>query len=300
MTLPDIASAEAAHGTAATRHRTRALLRAARIVHPFPTLLNVAGTGGLALLAARGAPDAWTLLAMVGVMLCVQCAIGVANDYYDRALDAVAKPWKPIPAGLVSSAAAVALTLALIAVAAAVALTLGWASFGLAMLGLGCGLAYDVRLKRTLFSAVPFMVAIPVLPLWVWLTIGVLQPVCWWLLPLGALIGLALHLLNTLPDIEADAEHGVAGLAHRIGARWSMWLAWGAFAAALVLSAGMAPFVRYDLRWYVPTLACGVAALVVSMTIALSRWRALPQEWGFGLLSVASVMLAVGWLAAVT
>jgi hypothetical protein len=32
------------------------LLRALRIVHPFPTLLNVAATAALAFVAARGAP----------------------------------------------------------------------------------------------------------------------------------------------------------------------------------------------------------------------------------------------------
>ena len=79
------------------------------------------------------------------------------------------------------------------------------------MLGMACGLAYDVRLKRTVFSAVPFMIAIPTLPLWVWVTLGEWHAALWWLLPLGALIGLALHLANTLPDIDDDAAHGVRG-----------------------------------------------------------------------------------------
>ena len=301
MTIPDALRVQtASRPAAAHRSGAAALLRAVRIVHPFPTILNALATAGLAVMAVRGTPEASTLLRMVVVMLCAQCAIGVANDYFDRDLDAVAKPWKPIAAGLVPTRVAAVLALGLTAAAAVVALTLGAASFALAMLGLGCGLAYDARLKRTLFSAVPFMVAIPTLPLWVWLTMGVWQPVCWWLLPLGALIGFALHLANTLPDIESDSAHGVAGLAHRIGAQWSMRLAWGAFAAALALSGMLALFVKYDVRWYVPTIVFGVGALAVSITGALLRRDEFGLQFGFGVLSLASVVLAVGWLAAVT
>ena len=37
-------------------HGMMRLLRAARVIHPFPTLLNVAATGALAFVAARGVP----------------------------------------------------------------------------------------------------------------------------------------------------------------------------------------------------------------------------------------------------
>lgn len=300
MTVPEVAHAESTAHTVASRHAATAWLRALRVIHPFPTLLNVAATVGLAVLAVRGAPAPSTLLRMVTVMLCAQAAIGVANDYYDRELDAGTKPWKPIAAGLVSTRVAAVLALALIAAAAVTALTLGVASFALAMLGVACGLAYDARLKRTVFSGVPFMVAIPTLPLWVWLTLDVWQPVCWWLLPLGALIGLALHLANTLPDIEADSAYGVTGLAHRIGTQWSARLAWGAFAAALALSAILAAFIRYDLRWYAATLAFGAIALAVSIIAARLRRDEFGLRFGFGVLSLASAALAAGWLAAAT
>jgi 4-hydroxybenzoate polyprenyltransferase len=301
LTVPDIARAEAAsRGPARQRPGATASLRAARIVHPFPTLLNVAATVGLAVVAVRGIPDLTRLASMVAVMFCAQCAIGVTNDYYDRELDAAAKPWKPIAAGLVTPRTAAVLALALVVAAASAAATLGAASFALAMLGLACGLAYDVRLKRSLFSALPFMVAIPTLPLWVWLTLGAWQPVCWWLLPLGALLGLALHLANTLPDIESDAAYGVTGLAHRIGARWSMGLAWASFATALSLSAALAPVVHYDLRLYAPALTAGVAALVASAAVFAILRDEFALRLGFGVLSLASAILAVGWLAAVT
>ena len=183
-------------------------------------------------------------------MFCAQCAIGVTNDYFDRELDAATKPWKPVAAGIVRPSVALLLAAAFAIAATIVATTLGLGGFMLAMLGMTCGLAYDVRLKGTAASALPYMVAIPVLPLWVWVTLGEWQSVLWWLVPLGALLGLALHLANTLPDLDDDRAHGVAGLAHRLGAARSLVLAWSSFAAALVASAILSAVIDYELRVY--------------------------------------------------
>jgi 4-hydroxybenzoate polyprenyltransferase len=280
--------------------RLRRWLRGARIIHPFPTLLNVGATLGLALDASRGVPGGSVLTRMLLVMLLAQSAIGVANDVFDEELDRATKPWKPVAAGIITSQSALVLAAALIAVCAGLAATLGPASFGLAMLGLACGLAYDARLKRTVLSAVPYMVAIPALPLWVWATLGAWEPVLWWLFPVGALIGVALHLQNTLADIDADAAHGVIGLAHRLGPRRSMYVAWAAFGAALAWTLVLAPFVPYELRWYAPTAAAAALMLAMSVGAHALRRDAAALQVGFGLLGIASAVLAVGWLAAVT
>lgn len=300
MTVPAIVRPDIARPASLPPGRLHTFLRATRIIHPFPTLVNVAATAGLAVVAARGAPDAPILLRMLAVMLCAQSAIGIANDYFDRDLDAATKPWKPVAAGIVSPAAAMALALILVVVATALAATLGVGGFALAMLGMACGLAYDARLKRTAFSAVPYMVAIPTLPLWVWLALGAWKGVLWWLLPLGALIGLALHLANTLPDLDGDTAHGVRGLAHRLGASGSLRSAWASFASALALTAVLALFLDYDLRFYTPTILTGTAGLVASICVFAIRRDQFALQLGFGVLSVASAALAVGWLAAAT
>jgi len=290
----------AAPGRAPAPHGAARWLRAARIVHPFPTLLNVAATAALSCVAVRGVPDAWLLVRMLLVMLLAQSTIGVANDYCDRALDAAAKPWKPIAAGLVAPRAALAASCVLAAAAAFAAATLGAGGFALAMLGMACGLTYDVRLKRSVFSAVPYMIAIPVLPLWAWTVLGAWQDALWWLLPMGALIGLALHLANTLPDIDADAAHGVRGLAHRLGAQSSMIAAWASFAAALALSAAIAPLVRYDATVYVPAASCGAACLALAIAAYALRRDDAALQFGFGILGIGAAALATGWLAAVS
>lgn len=275
------------------------LLRAARIVHPFPTLLNVVATAALACIAAGGAPEAGRLAIMLLVMLCAQSCIGVTNDIFDRDLDARTKPWKPLVAGLVSIQAARVLAAALAIATVTLAAVLGPVGCALAALGLGSGLAYDVRLKRTALSAVPYMVGIPVLPLWVWAVAGRWHAALWWLLPMGALIGLALHLANTLPDIEDDASNGVRGLAHRLGARRSMQVAWASFAAAIALSAAVAPLVGYERRVYVPAAAFGATCLAATIVTYAIRRDRLALQSGFAMLGVGSAVLAAGWLAAI-
>jgi 4-hydroxybenzoate polyprenyltransferase len=271
-----------------------------RIVHPFPTGLNVAATAALAVIAAGDDLDAALLARMLGAMFLIQSTIGVANDIFDCELDAASKPYKPLVSGAVSMRAARWLALVLLSGAVALSATLGAAGFALAMLGLACGLSYDARLKRTVFSAVPFMIAIPTLPLWVWATLDEWASVLWWLAPLGALIGLALHLANTLPDIEEDAAHGVRGLAHALGKRYSMVLAWSAFATALIIAAAIAPIVGYDARLIITTLAFGAACLAASIAAWLLRRDELSLRIAFGIMAVGAAVTATGWLAAVT
>jgi 4-hydroxybenzoate polyprenyltransferase len=284
-------TASASHGPAP--------LRLIRVVHPFPSLLNVAATIGLAFAAADGSPDAGVVLRMALAMLCAQFAIGVTNDIFDRELDAATKPWKPVASGLISVPLAATVAAVLVLAAVALAATLGWESAVLVAAGTACGLAYDVGLKRTILSPLPFMLAIPLLPAWVYVTLEAWEYVLWWLLPLGALLGLAIHLANTLPDVESDAAQGVRGLAHVLGVRGALAVSWLAFAGALVLAAVIAPLLDKNPTWYVIALTAGLFCLVASIAAyRLAADRVLLLN--FGLLSIGAVICAAGWLAAVT
>jgi 4-hydroxybenzoate polyprenyltransferase len=259
----------------------------------------MAATVGLAFAAADGSPDARTTAAMALAMFFAQSCIGVTNDVFDRRLDAETKPWKPLVSGLVAPSSAAILAGACLAAALVLGATIGPASMGLLALGTACGLAYDVRLKRTLLSAVPFMIAIPTLPAWVYVSFDRWQSGLWWLLPLGALIGLSVHLANTLPDIDSDTAHGVDGFAHRLGVRRSMYLSWIAFAAALALSLALWPLLDYDARWYAVVLAVGGGCLVGTIRAYVARGEPA-LRLNFAAMSIAAAATAAGWLAAVT
>ena len=275
-------------------------LTAARVIHPFPTALNVVATIALAAVANDGTPSASVLLRLAAAMFCVQASIGAANDYCDRDLDALTKPWKPIVRGAIDPGAALRLAAVFAIIAGLLTATFGPLSMAAGAVGLAAGLAYNVRLKRTALSALPFMIALPALPFWVWLSLDRFSNGLWWLLPFSPLAGLAVHLSNTLPDLDSDARAGVRGLAHTIGRRASIALAWGSFAAAIALALVLGLWLDY--RWPVFLLGAGSATLLLSLAIAAYARRPgnASLQIGFGLIGMATAALAAGWLAAAT
>jgi 4-hydroxybenzoate polyprenyltransferase len=73
-------------------------------------------------------------------------------------------------------------------------LALGPATFALAVVGLACAWSYDLWLKGTIFSALPFAVAVPIVPLFGYGAAGRFPAVLWWAWPIGALLAVATHL----------------------------------------------------------------------------------------------------------
>lgn len=276
------------------------VVRAARVIHPFPTALNVAATLALAGIAEDGFPPLSVLARLGAAMFCAQAAIGAVNDYCDRELDARTKPFKPIVRGLIEPRTTLLLAAACSIAAGGLAATFGLASILAGAVGLAAGLAYDVRLKRSVLSALPFMVALPALPFWVWLSLDRFTPALWWLLPFAPLAGLAVHLSNTLPDLEADRSAGVRGLAHALGTRASIALAWGSFAAAIALAIVFGSFLDYQWRWLLPGAALAATLLAGAAGAYLRRPGEASLQLGFGLIGIATACLAAGWLAAVT
>jgi 4-hydroxybenzoate polyprenyltransferase len=272
-------------------------LSAARVIHPFPTLANVLATALFAAIAVRGVPESGRLVRLLIVMLCLQSAIGAANDAVDVELDRRTKPWKPIVAGALSRRAAWLVAFSALAIGSLLALTFGAGGWTLAMAGLACGLAYDLGLKRTPWSVVTYVVALPLLPLWVWTSLGRFSPALLWEYPLGALLGVALYLGNSAPDIAADTQAGVRGAAHLLGERGALLGSWLALALAVVGGLILAPLAGYATG---PVAVGGTVALLALVTaIAVSRpgdAAALLRAWG--LLIAASLAFGIGWLAA--
>lgn len=195
--------------------RVAALLRSC---HPVPTVAVTAVATALAVLARRDAPG---VLLVAATVLAGQVSIGWLNDAVDAGRDRVAgRTDKPVAAGALARS-----TVAAAAVLAAVAsVPLSFAAGGvgggvLHALVVGGGWAYDLGLKSTAVSLVPYAVAFGALPAFV--VAPVVTPP-WWLVAAGALLGSAAHFANVLPDLEADSATGVRGLPHRLGASGSV------------------------------------------------------------------------------
>ena len=197
---------------------TRAAATLLASSHPQPTAAVTALTTVLAVAAGRGATSVLIGLAV----LCGQLSIGWANDALDADRDrAAGRLDKPVARGEIEArtvgiAAGVAAGLCV-----PLSLLCGVAA-GLAhLVGVASGWAYDLGLKRTLLSPLPYAVAFGLLPAFVTLGLpGQPWPHAWVLLA-GALLGMGAHFLNVVPDIEADRAAGVRGLPQRIGGRAS-------------------------------------------------------------------------------
>ena len=223
-----------------TANPVPALLRSA---HAGPALAVTAVAGLLAVTA--GLPPATSAL-VVAAVLTGQLSIGWSNDLIDVRRDrAVRRADKPLATGEVAVATVrVACVLALVATVP-LSLACGLVAGSVHLLTVASGWAYNLGLKSTAWSWLPYAVAFGALPVFVALTGAPDELPPLWVPLAGALLGVGAHLVNALPDLDDDAATGVHGLPHRIGARRTGPAATAVLVAASVLIAlnatGLAP-----------------------------------------------------------
>lgn len=206
--------------------------------HPLPTLAVTGFVTALSL-AAGGSPG--RVAALSGAVLLGQMSIGWANDAVDAERDTVAgRSDKPVAVGSVArstvlTAASVALVLDV-----PVSLTAGWRAGAAHLAAVGWAWLYDLRLKPSLLSPVPYAVSFGLLPVFV-AAILPGAPLPRLVFPLAAVCcGVAAHFANTVGDAADDARTGVRGLPQRIGEARSLTVAAvGVGAGAVLLLAGI-------------------------------------------------------------
>jgi 4-hydroxybenzoate polyprenyltransferase len=162
--------------------------------------------------------EPWRLVLLGLAFLANQASVGLSNDWIDADRDrAVGRNDKPVALGLIaaSTVRTAAIVTALLAIVLTVPLglpaTLAHAVF------IGSAWLYNAGLKSTPFSVVPYIVSFGLLPVVV--TLSRAEPVLAapWAIGLGALLGIAAHVANVLPDLDDDRKTGVSGLPHRLG-----------------------------------------------------------------------------------
>lgn len=192
--------------------------------------------------------------------------MGWCNDYIDRDRDAVAgRPDKPVArgdlsAGSVRWAAALALTAVPL-----LSLLSGWRAAIVHCVAVAWAWAYDLGLKSTAFSVVPYAIAFGLLPVFVVLGLPGAPLPPWWAPLAGALLGAGAHFANALPDLDDDIATGVRGLPHRLGARVSQWLS-----ILLLLSASVVLALGPGLPTSLASAVLTVAALAAAVAIVVA------------------------------
>jgi 4-hydroxybenzoate polyprenyltransferase len=265
-----------------------------RLVHPFPSVLDGIVSAAFALVAGGGIAVAAGLgLAMVAL----QAGIGATNDLVDAPRDAGHKPGKPIPAGLVSAAAARRVALAAFVIGIALAGLFGGLAGGfLALVVISVGLAYDLRLKGTAWSWLPFAVGIPILPVFGWLgATGVLPTAFVVLVPAAVAAGAALAIANALVDVERDTAAATGSVAVALGPARA-WLVHAGLLVVIGLAAGaaIAP-LGGSVEGGVAVLAAAI--IPIAAAVAGRRGPIDRRERAWEIEAVGLAVLGIAWLA---
>lgn len=267
-------------GTAPPWLPAAALLRAA---HPGPsaavTLLAAAYAVSLGL-----APERVALV--TGAVLAGQLSIGWCNDVVDAARDrTVGRGDKPLATGELSLTVARAACGVALAVTVVLSLACGLVAGLVHLACVAAGWAYDLGVKATAWSWVPYAVAFGGLPVFVALA-GTGPPPA--TVPVaGALLGVGAHLLNVLPDLADDEATGVRGIGHRLGPRRAPVVAVAALVGATLVLALGTPGIPGGWR------AGAVLAVLVLAVAALRSEGRTPFRAAIGIAAVDVLLLVV-------
>ncbi|MFA9445343.1 UbiA family prenyltransferase [Egicoccus sp. AB-alg6-2] len=250
--------------TGAEANRRADLVLLLRAAHVGP---SVAVTTITALLALAHDLSPAEGAVVTGAVFAGQLTIGWGNDLLDVHRDReVGRADKPLANGDLTPSFVLRWLIVAAVVCVALSMLAGWRS-GLTHLALlvAFGHLYNVHLKATAWSWLPYAVAFGSLPAVVSLA-G--SPSRWppaWMVGTAAALGVAAHFLNTLLDFEDDAATGVQGLPHRLGA--------------------------------VPSRVIATALLVLASAVAVLGPADAPTVWGWTALAVVVALAAVALFA---
>jgi 4-hydroxybenzoate polyprenyltransferase len=247
--------------------RGSALLRS---THPGP---GVAVTLVAVLLGVAVGLEPWRVVVLGVAMLLDQASVGLSNDWIDADRDrAVGRSDKPvargeIPVGVVSAAAWLTAGAAVLTT-----LPLGPAATAAHVVALGSAWAYNTVLKNSAVSVLTYALSFGLLPGIATLARPVPALPVWWAVAAGALLGVAAHFANVLPDLDDDRETGIRGLPHRLGLRPSIVITWGALVAAAGAIAAGSGGNAVSLTGFAISLAIGATGLVLALRRGVGRW----------------------------
>jgi len=253
--------------------------------------------------SSGASPEGRWLLIALGVVLAgpLVCATSQAvNDWFDRHVDAINEPQRPIPSGRLPGRTGLYIALIWTALSLAVAYALGPWGFGAAILGLALAWAYSappLRLKRNGWlgnSAVA--VCYEGLP---WLTGATVLAAG--ALPDGRSLALALlyslgaHGIMTLNDfksVDGDRQWQIASLPVQLGTDRAARL------ACLMMAAPQLAVVALLIGWGQAWHAMAVAILLGLQLVLMRRLLSDPKAFAAWYNGTGTTLYVLGMLVA--
>ncbi|MGK5732957.1 UbiA family prenyltransferase [Streptomyces sp. URMC 124] len=232
--------------------------------HLGPAVAVTALTAALAVCAGHSGPGSALIATAV---LSGQLSVGWCNDAFDARRDAANGRRKPVAVGAVSRGAVWAAAFLALVVCAVLSPACGLLAGAMHLTGVAAAWAYNLGLKATVWSWLPYAVGFTSLPVFVTLSLPEQAWPAWWVVTAGGLLGVGAHLADTLPDIPGDLATGVRGLPQRMGVtRTRRALPVPLMAATVVLSFGPpGPPGRAEIS------AMAVAAAVTAVGVAVGK-----------------------------
>lgn len=245
--------------------------------------------------------SSWPLL-LGGVLLsgpCVCATSQAVNDWYDRHVDAINEPGRPIPSGRMPGRWGFYVALGWTGLSLLVAWPLGIWAFGATLFGLALAWAYSappLRLKENgwwgnaavglCYEGLPWFTAAAVL------TAALPDTRVLWTLGLYSLGAHGIMTLNDFKAIEGDRRMGIRSLPATLGAataaRVACWVMAVPQAVVAVLLAG----------WGLPWHAVIVTGLLAGQGALMVRFLADPRERAPWYNATGTMLYVFGMLAA--
>ncbi|BFV56434.1 UbiA family prenyltransferase [Kitasatospora sp. CMC57] len=208
----------------------QAAIALVRASHAPPTF---AVTGVVAALAVGSGHDAPGAVLVVLAVLTGQLSIGWCNDLVDHRRDAATgRRDKPLVSGAVGRRTVVRAAGGALALCVLLSFANGRVAGPVHLAAVAAAWTYNLGVKRTVLSWLPYAVGFGLLPAFVTLALPGRPWPPLWAVAAGALLGTGAHAANVLPDIEDDLGTGVRGLPQRLGPLGARTLAAATLATA--------------------------------------------------------------------
>ena len=252
---------------------------------------------------SSGVPVAsrWPFL-IAGVLLTGPFVCGTSqavNDWFDRYVDAINEPARPIPSGRIAGRWGLWIAVA----GSLLSLLLAWAigpwALAATCLGLACAWAYSAPPLRLKASGIwgPAVVALSYEGL-TWFTgaavmAGALpQPSVLAVILLYSLGAHGIMTLNDFKAVEGDRVMGIASLPVRLGVHRA------AIVACVTMAVPQVAIVALLAHWHHNVAAAGIAALLIGQLLLMTRLLRDPRRYAPWYNATGTTLYVFGMLAA--
>ncbi|HEY4151756.1 MAG TPA: UbiA family prenyltransferase [Pseudolysinimonas sp.] len=261
-----------------------------RSAHPGP---GAAVTVVAVLLGIAVGLEPWRVVVLGIALLFDQASVGLSNDWIDAERDRlVGRADKPVARGEIGVGSVRAAAWIAAATALLLTLPLGLAATLAHAVALASAWAYNALLKNSPVSVLPYAISFGLLPAIASLARPVPALPAWWVFAAGALLGIAAHFANVLPDLDDDRRTGIRGLPHRLGLRPSIVITWVALllgAIAVTVGVAVGPGGIPGVVFVGLLVGLGVSVLIAIIGVVTALRRGVGR-WLFRLVIAAALV----------